>query len=207
MGLRNKNSIYDFNGNYIVNSEYQIAQAERRLAAKKQALEDTQNEFNLIENQAFMIYVNNIDYFELDQKSFIKECKDWLNMQKTKIDKDGNKLDGRKSYKEKDLYNWYINNIKKILDIKDMEDIKFIDYNFGEATIIQFTYCGKEWELSIPHVKTMNIKSYQRYGADVFKLKISVQDSSVSWNRVGSTYEEDELKQIMLDGIKKYCEV
>ena len=138
MGLSRKNSDYSFDGNFIYSSIDEINQSERRLANKKQALEDMQNEYNLIEKQTFETYKNNINYFIISQSGIIKDCKQWLHMKKENKDNDGNKLDGRKSYKEKNNYEYYISTIKKMLDIEEMNNITFVDFKFGEATIINF---------------------------------------------------------------------
>ena len=113
MGLSRKNSDYSFDGIFRYSSIDEINQAERRLANKKQALEDMQNEYNLIEKQTFETYKNNINYFIISQSGIIKDCKQWLHMKKENKDNDGNKLDGRKSYKEKNNYEYYISTIKK----------------------------------------------------------------------------------------------
>ena len=200
----------------IVNSESskgislnKFAQAERRLSAKKLALDDLKNEYDLIEQQAFRTYKENIQYMLLDQPSTIKTCREWLNMLSKNQDTDGNKLDKRKKYKEKEkeTYDWYIDYIKKLLDIKYMNNVKFIDFNFGQATNIQFEYKEHNWYLEIPHIKAIKLNAYKNYGGSVFKLALVHNDieHSCSWSQFGSTYEEDELKDIMAQGIEKYC--
>lgn len=80
MSLAYKNDTYNYNGEYEMGSLNKFAQAERRLSAKKQALDDMKNEYNLIEQQTFRIYKENIQYMLLDQPSTIKMCREWLNM-------------------------------------------------------------------------------------------------------------------------------
>lgn len=206
MSLRhNDNCDFDYNGNPIINSSTQINTVERRLANKKTVIADLQNELTLLEEQALRTYKSNIDYLQLDQKGFINACKDWLHMLKTKTDKNGNKLDGRKSYKEKDIYEYYIGYIKDLLEIAEMNGIEFIDYNFGQATEIRFEYLGHNWELTIPHKDSIDLKAYRHYGAEAFKLKLLHSENSCIWEWVGATYEENELKDIMKKGVEKYC--
>ena len=207
MSLVYKNDTYSYNGEYEMGSLNKIAQAERRLSAKKQELDDIKNEYDLIEQQAFSIYKENIQYMLLDQPSTIKMCREWLNMLSKNQDADGNKLDKRKKYKEKEIYDWYINYIKELLDVEYMNDVKFIDYNFGQATYIQFEYKEHNWHLEIPHIKTIKLDAYKNYGSSVFKLALVHKDTEHSciWSQFGSTYEEDELKDIMAQGIEKYC--
>ena len=101
----------------------------------------------------------------------------------------------------------YIYYIKKILYIDHMNDVKFFDYNFGQATDIQFEYKEHNWCLKIPHIKAIKLDAYKNYGGSVFKLALVHNDTecSCSWSQFGSTYEEDELRDIMTQGIEKYC--
>ena len=80
MSLVYKNDTYSYNGEYEMSSLNKFARAERRLSAKKQALDDMKNECDLIEQQAFRTYKDNIQYMLLDQPSTIKTCREWLNM-------------------------------------------------------------------------------------------------------------------------------
>ena len=59
----------------------------------------------------------------------------------------------------------------------------------------------------IPHIKAIKLGVYKNYGGGVFKLALVHNDTecSCSWSQFGSTYEEDELKDIMAQGIEKYC--
>ena len=207
MSLVYKNDTYNYNGEYEMGSLNEFVQAERRLSEKKQALDDMKNEYDLIEQQAFHTYKENIKYMLLDQPSMIKMCREWLNMLSKNQDADGNKLDKRKKYKEKEMYDWYIDYIKKLLDVEYMNDVKFIDYNFGQATYIQFEYKEHNWRLGIPHIKAIKLYAYKNYGSSVFKLALIHNDAeySCSWSQFGSTYEEDELRDIMTQGIEKYC--
>ncbi len=207
MSLAYKNDTYNYNGEYEMGSLNKFARTERRLSAKKQALDDMKNEYDLIEQQTFRTYKENIQYMLLDQTSTIKTCREWLNMLSKNQDADGNKLDKRKKYKEKETYDWYIDYIKKLLDIEYMNDVKFIDFNFGQATNIQFEYKEHNWYLEIPHIKAIKLDEYRNYGGSVFKLALMHNDTeySCSWSQFGSTYEEDELRDIMTQGIEKYC--
>lgn len=56
MSLVYKNDTYSYNGKYEMGSLNKFAQAERRLSAKKQTLDDMKNEYDLIEQQAFRTY-------------------------------------------------------------------------------------------------------------------------------------------------------
>lgn len=200
-----KNSSYSYTGIFVPSGLSQISQAERRLASKKQALEDIQNEYELIEKQAFNTYIENISYFQLSQKGYIDKSMKWLAMKNKNQDADGNKLDGRKSYPEKTIFEYYTNYLKELLGIEYMKDMHFYDYNFGDGCHISFEYKDHIWQLDFPYVENVKFKSYQSHGASIFKLRLLHKDRDMVWSQVGATFEEDELKDIMAQGIEKYC--
>lgn len=201
--LNYKKCEYDFNGNTRLSSMLLFEQAERRLKNKREALEDMQNEFNLLERQAFETYKSNISYDLIGAELYISLSKKWLQMFRKNKDDDGNKLDGRKKYKEKETYEHYINMIKKYLGIDSMDNISFIDYNFGEATEIEFTYLDQDWQLRIPRIQNIKLKSYRNGGKSIFKLSLWHKSSNLL-EMIDSTYEEDDLKDIMSKGIEKW---
>lgn len=207
MALIHKKSYYDYDGSYCLDSASRISQAERRLSDKKLALEDMQNELDLLEEQTLKTYKSNVMYFHVGQKGIIDKAKTWLSMLSKNQDKDGNKLDGRKKYEEKQMYDYYIGSLKELLGIEEMENVQFIDFNFGQATEIEFKYKSHKWRISIPHIDKIDLKAFKYCGNEAFKLKITHNDIrySCSWSYVGSTYEEDALKDIMQKGIEKYC--
>ena len=55
MSLVYKNDTYNYNGEYEMGSLNKFAQAERRLSAKKLALDDMKNEYDLIEQRHFAL--------------------------------------------------------------------------------------------------------------------------------------------------------
>lgn len=195
MALCVKNVYYDFYGGAQEPSITLINRCERRLKEKKEYLSDVRNELELLEQQAFETYKDNVQYLLLDNKEIIKSCRDWIKMQKEGIDK-------RKKHPEKDRYNYYVNLLESTLGVK-MSNISFIDYNFGQATFVDFTAEGKAWQLEIPHIRALTLKTYRDYGPRIFKLHLSRKNSSISYTCCGSTFEEDELKDIMAKEVSK----
>jgi hypothetical protein len=61
--------------------------------------------------------------------------------------------------------------------------------------------------LEIPHPDKVSLKEYQSRGRYAFMLLLFHKDSEYYSKAVGSTFEEDELKDIMKDAIEKYCSV
>lgn len=182
-----------------------INDAERRIRKKKEAIKDMQNEYNLLEKQALSLYKDNIEYYTLDYH-ILKMASKWLCMIKENKDNDGNKLDHRKKYEEKNSFNYLYNKLKQYLGIEDFEIIEILEYGFyGTAMEVEFTYKNHTWRLRIPVPSRVTLKGYQLHGAYAFKLAISHKDTEYSSSVVDCTYEEDELENIMKNAINKYC--
>lgn len=181
-----------------------IAKAEQRVAKKKEVLEDIQNEYELLEKQAFGLYKSAIEYYILDCSTIGKAVK-WLGMVKVNKDANGNKLDKRKKYEEKDAFIYIHDTVKRLLSLEDFEITNILDYNYRQGKHIEFSSHGHNWILEVPWVSNVSLKSYQYTGKYVFMLMISHRDSDWSSTVVGSTFEEKELKDIMSAAIEKYC--
>ena len=197
MSLKNTDHYYDYMGNPTLTSKQLFEQGERRVEQKKQALDDMQNEYELLQRQLFNLYKEHVYYNWCFAKNTIEGARNWLKMQKEKVDADGNKLDGRKNYKEKDYYEYLTDNIQDNLGIENIQITRIIDYNCGEADEIEFVYKDHEWRLNVPNVQHMNMKDFLREGNLCFKLQLYCKDSDVCWSLKGSTFEESELASIM----------
>lgn len=200
--INNGERLYDpFTGKNITPSTVLFSQAERRIKDKKTAIEDLQNELNLLKRQAFEAYLTNVryDYFS---KGLMYKAQSWLSMLKKGEDKDGNKLDKRKKYEEKTCFEYLQSIIGKYLGIENIKIDEIIEYNFGEGMEFIFNYRNHTWMFSIPIVDNVKMSSYEDYGDSCFKLKLRVYTSPCCVVSIGSTYEEDELKSIL----ETYCE-
>ena len=183
-----------------------ITRAEQRVAKKKESLEDVQNEYELLEKQAFWLYKTKINYITLDC-NLINIAAKWLRMVEKNEDDDGNKLDKRKKYKEKDTFNYICDGIKRYLGLEDFKIINIFDYNFNQGKYVEFSSHNHNWFLEIPHPDKVSFKEYQARGRYAFMLMLSHKDSEYCSKCVGSTFEENELKDIMSAAIEKYCSV
>lgn len=181
-----------------------ITRAEQRVAKKKEVLEDVQNEYELLEKQAFELYKTKINYITLDC-NLINIAAKWLCMVEKNEDDDGNKLDKRKKYKEKDTFNYICDVIKRYLGLEDFKIINIFDYNFNQGKHIEFSSHNHDWILEIPHPDKVSFKEYQSHGKYAFMLLLFHKDSECYSRAVGSTFEEDELKDIMKNALDKYC--
>ena len=185
------------------NPQFLFDKCERRIAKKKQDIEDLNNELMLLEDQAVRTYKNFVFYFKLNPET-IRRAREWLWMLKNNKDSDGNKLDKRKKYEEKSHFEFIRDHVKEILGISDIEITSIIDVNWGQANDIEFSYLDHTWRLEIPTIKHVSIKDYQNYGSIVFKLRLC-HCKEYLIETIGSTFEEEELADIMQKGIEKYC--
>lgn len=203
--INNGERLYDpFTGKNITPSTVLFSQAERRIKDKKTAIEDLQNELNLLKRQAFEAYLTNVryDYFS---KGLMYKAQSWLSMLKKGEDKDGNKLDKRKKYEEKACFEYIQSIIGKYLGIENIKIDEIIEYNFGEGMEFIFNYQNHTWMLSVPIVDNVKMRSYETYGGNCFQLRLLFYTSPSCATTIGCTFEEDNLKNIMQQGIEKYC--
>ncbi len=178
---------------------------ERRINTKKINLDDIKNELDLLMKQAFNTYRSEVRYIYIGEESVWEEAMKWIHMLTSGKDNDGNKLDRRKKYPEKSTFEYIQSKIGNLLGIEDFKIDNIIDYNYGEAVFIEFSYLDHKWYLSIPFINNIKMRSYETYGAYCFKIRLSIYTSDHSSENVGSTFEEKDLKDIMKLGIEKYC--
>ena len=194
-----KNSKYDTNRWDVtaIPTENQFENSKRRLLAKKQAIDDLQNEYQLLESQALNLYKNNVVYWTLGE-GFIKDMITWLDMVNKNQDSEGNKLDKRKKYREKNVFNYMSDLISKYLGVDDLvvTDIHYYGF-YSEGYYINFTSHNKKWGLFIPMPEKVTLKTFQFEGESFFKLSLYVYKSEHHMSLVGATFIEEELKDIM----------
>lgn len=204
MAYLNKGSVHTYQGDVMLSTVTMIETAERRLVAKKQEVDDALNELDLLEHQAFDIYKKQI-YYDGMRSGFIDATNDWIQMIDKGVDKDGNKIDKRKNYREKNLHKHFTDYLQKILGIDDIQIHHISDWNLGEGKFVYFMSHNHQWILEIPTIDGIRFKSYQKYGSFCFKLKLSHMDSKHTSSVIGYTFEEEDLKDIMAKGLKTYC--
>ena len=174
-----------------------VATAERRVKEKKQLVEDLQNEYNLLEEQAFNLYKRNVLYFGFQNDSVTKDAITWLHMMKSGVDSEGKKLNKRNKYDEKMRYEWLTSSIREMMDDNSIviDEIFIYGYN-AEGYEYVFTHNNKKFYIYIPVVNCVPLKSYQFEGAYAFSISLHVYDSDCSCSTIGSTLFMDEVKDI-----------
>ena len=177
---------------------------KRRVNAKEQLLEDMKNECDLLKKQLFDSYKSQVVYMLLGD-STIKNVEKWLNMLRKNADSDGDKLDMRKKYPEKETYNIFIKDLQRYLGIEDMVITEVSHINFDNTYGIEFTSHDRKWLLQIPNIPYIKFDIFEYYGEYAFQLNLSVYEKDFVRCHIGGTFIEDELKDIMAQGIEKYC--
>ena len=167
--------------------------AERRLKEKKNLLEDVQNEIRLLELDAFATYRKEVIYCFI-LPTMVDKARKWLEM----VNNKELKLDMRKKYEERDMFNYLTQDLQKIFDQPDIKITGFsmMGYN-RSADIIEFDCKGHHFILTIPIIQNISLEDYQYNGAYAFQIHLHVEEKEHIHDLVGITYEENELKDIM----------
>lgn len=169
-----------------------FALAERRLREKKKLLEDVQNEYDLLEADAFRTYKKEVIYLLSLNPALINKAMKWLNM----INDKKNKIDKRKKYEEKDIYEIFLKDLQKLLGY-DIEITNITQYGYeGYAYGIYFNCLNHKFELYVPNMDVVEIKHYRDYKEHAFKLALYNCDKPNVAESFGATYFESELKDI-----------
>lgn len=181
----------------------ELPKCERRIKAKKEQIEDLQNECELLKRQEFDLLKSRVYYFGFDVT--MKSAHKGFWMLKNDKDTEGNKLDKREKYKEIESYKNFKETLKEILGIADIDIISMMDYNYGQAEMIDFGYLDRNWEIEIPYPNDIRYKKgFDYYGVECFKISLRYETSESCYDCIGSTFDLIEVKDIMKQGIEKY---
>ena len=196
-----------FVDNYIGGYEQHLplelfAQVERRIKEKKIHIMDAQNECDLLEQQAVNLYKSNVQYLRLPY-SMIEKTQNWMHMLKNNKDMDGNKLDKRKKYEEKQSYDYILRKLQEFLGIEDIVIDKIYNYNYGQGWEIVFCYKDTKWELTIPNLPRITVEDYRREGVRCFALRLLYFEKDYVTSEIGYTFIEEDLARIMQEGLAK----
>ena len=173
-------------------SETKLKTLKNRLAVKKAQLEDVQYEYDLEYRALFNAYKEHITYDMMCINYFAQKAQKWLGCLERNEAPDGEKLDKRRSYDEKESYNYLVDKLKKIFNREDIELIKIYDYNFSEAWEYIFRCENTEFIFTVPNVQKVSFKSFE-YNADwCFKIKLGYYKNEHVASTFFSTFDEEE---------------
>lgn len=188
--------IYDDAGKIELKAK--LKQSERRIKAKKQQLEDVQNELDLLKHQEYDTCKHEISYFGFQNSNITEKAIKWLKMLKEGKDKDGNKINKRKKYEEKICYDILTESIREILgdDSIVINEIIIFD-KYAEAYEYKFTYNNMKYYIQIPVVARVPFDSYDYYGIEhSFGITLHVYTSPHVSEYIGGSIFMDEIKDI-----------
>lgn len=187
----------------ITPSLEQFATVERRVAEKRSYLEDVQNELALLEQQAVRLYSSQVEYLKFTYID-TKLVRAWMRMLKSGKDHDGNKLNIRKKCPEKEMYASCIHTLESYLGISGIELLDIVECGLHhEADSFEFRYMDHRWSINIPCIQNISLQYYKDLGNSVFKLEVYYHSGCMRY-LVGSTFEEDDLSDIMKTGVEKF---
>lgn len=193
---------YIGNGEYDEYPEVIFKESKRRIEAKKEQIKDLTNELGLLKQQSLSNYRKMVRY-DIPIADVTKQnARIWLKMIEDDEDPEGNKLDKRKKYIQKEAYDQINDQVSKLLGI-DVSVTNIIDFNFGQATIFEFIYKNDRLQVVIPNINRISMNDFTYYGEDAFKLKINFRESEIIIKRIGTTFEENDLKRIIEDYYKE----
>ena len=141
-------------------SETKLKTLKNRLAVKKAQLEDVQYEYDLEHKALFNAYKEHITYDTMCINYFAQKAQKWLGCLERNEAPDGEKLDKRRSYDEKESYNYLVDKLKKIFNREDIELIKIYNYNFSEAWEYIFRCENTEFIFIVPDVQKVSFQSF-----------------------------------------------
>lgn len=173
-----------------------IARIEKLVSKKQEEFDAIKYELEIANRERIRVYHENVRY-GID--SFLLGAFKWFYAKKDgKLN--GEKVDLRRKYEEKDSYNVFVDWLEKRLGVDDIEITEFSSE--GMSTIgyrINFTSVGKEWSISIPLVDCIGEKEVKDWGggdaAYAFQIKLWLVDrEKSSYKLICRTFEENELK-------------
>ena len=198
----NRVGIYSM-GQTITPSLNQFTTVERRVAEKRSYLEDVQNELDLLELQAFRLYSSQVEYLRFTYID-TKLVRAWMRMLKSGKDSSGNKLNRRKKCPEKEMYESCLHTLERYLGISGIKLLEIVECGLHHvADSFEFRYMDHMWSINIPLIQNMSLQDYKDFGNSAFKLELYYHSGCTRY-LVGSTFEEDDLSDIMKSGVEKF---
>lgn len=204
MSLVQKKDIYH-NSNYqfFEESSSILARAENTLKTKREQVEQAKYELELTEMDVLSKYKQHVSYDFTFNPSILEKAWTWYCMINKNKDKEGNPIDKRKKYEEKERFNWVLDELERQFGKKDIKITDILQFAYGIAYEIMFTTSGYSFQLTVPVVQNVQLREYLNYGPEIFKLKLYWERIESCFDCIGSTFEENELKDILDDWLAK----
>jgi len=171
--------------------EREASESNRRLESKKTLIEDLQNEYDLLQEQAFKMYKNYVVYYGFEFTYNVSEAIEWIDKINSK-----EKIDKRRKYSEKQNYEFFNTKLSAILGI-DVTIKKIIDYNYQQGYYYVFDYNNNTYEMFIPIVSNVDLKNFKYDGEYAFKARLSIKETECSSRCLKSSFYLSDFKDIL----------
>lgn len=186
MAIKNYNyDLYkepDYGENIIKQSFSLVADMEHEITKYERLLQ-------LAKKDRVSVIKNNVDY--INYAFCLKDAKKWYYM----INDKSLKIDKRKHYQEKDMYEYFIKYFKEdFIDDRDIKIVGFLSGGFEEYYIrVEFECNEKCFAIEIPIIKNINERNieFANYG----KLALLIKVSSCCWETIAQSYKEEDIKE------------
>lgn len=159
----------------VADMEHEITKYERLL--------------QLAKKDRVSIIKDNVDY--TNYAFCLKDAKKWYYM----INDKSLKIDKRKHYQEKDMYEYFIKYFKEdFISDRDFKITGFLSGGFEEYYIrVEFECNEKCFAIEIPIIKNINEKNIEY--ANYARLTLLVKENDSYWNSIASSYKEEDIKE------------
>lgn len=159
-----------------VHAKERCVEADRRLQAKIVECQDLLNEYTLLRDQTFQILKTTVDYRDFYFPEFIIKAGQWWMMKHNGRDSNGNKLDLRKKYEEKEFYQQFIDRLNEVLALTDnpiteFTNVEFYNLPFSEVRF-RFDFHGHDYGLRFPIPKNMEKRIFILFGISAFQFNL-----------------------------------
>ena len=171
--------------------EREASESNRRLNSKKTLIEDLQNEYDLLQDQAFKMYKKYVVYYGFEFTYNISEAIEWIDKINSK-----EKIDKRRKYPEKQNYEFFNTKLSAILGI-DVTINKIIDYNYQQGYYYVFDYNDNTYEMFVPIVSNVDFKSFKYDGEYAFKARLSIKENECSYHCLKSSFFLSDFKDVL----------
>ena len=102
------------------------------------------------------------------------------------------------------MYESCIHTLERYLGISGIKLLCIVECGLHhEADSFEFQYMDHKWSINIPHIQNISLPYYKDLGNSVFKLEVYHFSGCMRY-LVGSTFEEDDLSDIMKSGVEKF---
>ena len=176
-----------------------VPECERRILQKQQLLDDVKNELDLLRKQEFDLLKSKVQYWQFGGDQGLLNVLHGFQIKNNENSSD-------EAYHDIEAFKEFDNKLKKVFNVYSLDITNMVEYNYGEAVCVEFTYQGRNWCLTIPIVAGISKESYsfEKFGPHCFKLALHIQADEYFRDEVGATFDVDKLKYLLQEGVDRF---